>query len=134
MAVKAQPKLDARALRADFPAFEELIHGKPLAFLDSAVTSQKPRQVLDAVRDFYATSYSNVHRGVYTLSDGNTYSPEPIDLTVIDDINSWLGRSQFGDDAELQGTYYEFRMYKGALTAEQLAFSFQAGPDPEFLQ
>jgi cysteine desulfurase/selenocysteine lyase len=72
MAVKAQPKLDAQTLRADFPAFEELIHGKPLAFLDSAVTSQKPRQVLDAMRDFYATSYSNVHRGVYTLSERAT--------------------------------------------------------------
>ena len=45
---------------------------EPLAFLDSAVTSQKPRQVLDAIRDFYATSYSNVHRGVYTLSERAT--------------------------------------------------------------
>src|SRR5262249_53870110 len=43
-----------------------------LAFLDSAVTSQKPRQVLDGMRDFYATSYSNVHRGVYTLSERAT--------------------------------------------------------------
>lgn len=64
----AQPKLDARRLRADFPVFDHPIHGKPLAFLDSAVTSQKPRQVLDAMREFYETSYSNVHRGVYTLS------------------------------------------------------------------
>ncbi len=68
MAVTTRPKLDARKLRADFPVFDHPIHGKPLAFLDSAVTSQKPRQVLDAIRDFYETSYSNVHRGVYTLS------------------------------------------------------------------
>jgi hypothetical protein len=72
--------------------------------------------------------------GAYTLMDGTTYYPEAIDLSSIDDINSWLGRSQFQDDAELQGTYYEFRMYEGALTPEELAFSFQAGPDPEFLQ
>ena len=44
------------------------MHGKPLAYLDSAASSQKPRQVLDAMRDFYETSYANVHRGVYDLA------------------------------------------------------------------
>ncbi len=72
MSVTTQKKLDAHKLRADFPVFEQAIHGKPLAFLDSAVTSQKPNQVLDAMREFYATSYSNVHRGVYTLSERAT--------------------------------------------------------------
>jgi cysteine desulfurase/selenocysteine lyase len=76
MAVTPQLKLDAPKLRADFPIFEQLIHGKPLAFLDSAVTAQKPRQVLDAVRDFYETSYANVHRGVYTLSERATEAYE----------------------------------------------------------
>jgi len=65
MAVSAQPKLDARKLREDFPAFEHPMHGKPLAYLDSASSSQKPRQVLDVMREFYETSYANVHRGVY---------------------------------------------------------------------
>jgi cysteine desulfurase / selenocysteine lyase len=72
VAVTAKPALDAKSLRADFPIFEQLIHGKPLAYLDSAVTAQKPRQVLDAMRDFYETSYANVHRGVYTLSERAT--------------------------------------------------------------
>src|SRR3954447_24788708 len=72
MAVRTRPKLDARKLRADFPVFDHPVHGKPLAFLDSAVTSQKPRQVLDGMREFYETSYSNVHRGVYTLSERAT--------------------------------------------------------------
>ena len=72
MAVTTPPKLDAHKLRADFPVFEHPIHGKPLAFLDSAVTSQKPRQVLDAMRAFYETSNANVHRGVYTLSERAT--------------------------------------------------------------
>jgi cysteine desulfurase/selenocysteine lyase len=72
VAVTPQLKLDARRLRADFPIFEQVIHGKPLAFLDSAVTAQKPRQVLDAIREFYETSYANVHRGVYTLSERAT--------------------------------------------------------------
>jgi cysteine desulfurase / selenocysteine lyase len=76
MAVTPQLKLDAPRIRADFPIFEQIIHGKPLAFLDSAVTAQKPRQVLDAVRDFYETSYANVHRGVYTLSERATEAYE----------------------------------------------------------
>jgi cysteine desulfurase / selenocysteine lyase len=72
VAVTPQLELDAPRLRADFPIFEQVIHGKPLAFLDSAVTAQKPRQVLDAIREFYETSYANVHRGVYTLSERAT--------------------------------------------------------------
>jgi cysteine desulfurase / selenocysteine lyase len=72
MAVSAQPRLDAQKLRADFPIFEQLIHGKPLAYLDSAVTTHKPRQVLDKLREFYETSYANVHRGVYALSERAT--------------------------------------------------------------
>src|SRR5436309_14865466 len=72
MAVTSPPKLDARKLRADFPIFEQQIHGKPLAYLDSAVSTHKPRPVLDKLREFYETSYANVHRGVYTLSERAT--------------------------------------------------------------
>ena len=72
MALRTPPKLDASRLRADFPIFEQEFHGKPLAYLDSAATSQKPRQVLDALRTFYETSYANVHRGVYELSERAT--------------------------------------------------------------
>ncbi|HET9674395.1 MAG TPA: cysteine desulfurase [Gaiellaceae bacterium] len=72
MAVEAPKKLDAHRLRADFPIFEQQIHGKPLAFLDSAASSQKPRQVLDAMTSFYETSYANVHRGVYKLAEDAT--------------------------------------------------------------
>jgi len=77
MAVTAsQKKLDARAIRADFPIFEQLIHGKPLAFLDSAASAQKPRQMLEAMSDFYTTSYANVHRGVYVLAERATAALE----------------------------------------------------------
>src|SRR5881397_3730983 len=69
VAVTTQARLDAPKLRADFPIFEQQIHGKPLAYLDSAVSTHKPRQVLDKLRNFYETSYANVHRGVYTLSE-----------------------------------------------------------------
>ena len=76
MAVKAQPALDAYKLRADFPIFEQTFHGKPLTFLDSAASSQKPRQMLDAMRDFYETSYANVHRSVYELAERATQGLE----------------------------------------------------------
>ena len=64
--------LDADRLRADFPIFQQRFHGKPLAYLDTAVSAQKPRQVLDAQREFYETSYTNVHRGVYLLAERAT--------------------------------------------------------------
>jgi cysteine desulfurase / selenocysteine lyase len=72
VAVEARAKLDARKLRADFPILQQEINGKPLAYLDSAVTAQKPRQVLDAMTHFYETSYGNVHRGVYALAERAT--------------------------------------------------------------
>src|SRR5438105_675857 len=76
MAVTANTKLDAHKLRADFPIFEQTSHGKPLAYLDSAASSQKPRQVLDAMTAFYETSYANVHRGVYELAERATQALE----------------------------------------------------------
>ncbi|NUT56276.1 MAG: cysteine desulfurase [Thermoleophilia bacterium] len=72
MAVTAQPRLDVERVRADFPYLEELVNGKPVAFLDSAASTQKPRQVLDAMRDFYEHRYANVHRGVYRLAERAT--------------------------------------------------------------
>ena len=64
--------LDTHRLRADFPVFEELFDGKPVAYLDSASSSQKPRQVLDRMRAFYEHEYANVHRGVYRLAERAT--------------------------------------------------------------
>ena len=72
MAVTAKAKLDAHTLRKDFPIFEQEFHGKPLAYLDSAASAQKPRQMLEAMQEFYETSYANVHRGVYELAERAT--------------------------------------------------------------
>ena len=72
MAVEARTTLDAQKLRADFPILQQEINGKPLAYLDSAVTAQKPRQMLEAMTEFYETSYGNVHRGVYALAERST--------------------------------------------------------------
>jgi len=76
VAATESTRLDARTLRRDFPIFEQEIHGKPLAFLDSAASSQKPRQMLEAMTRFYETSYANVHRGVYELAERATEALE----------------------------------------------------------
>jgi cysteine desulfurase/selenocysteine lyase len=60
---------DVGAIKADFPILNKPINDRPLVYLDSASTSQKPVQVLDAMRDFYESSNANVHRGAYFLSD-----------------------------------------------------------------
>ena len=70
--------LDAARLREDFPIFKREVHGRPLAYLDSASTAQKPRQVLDAMVDLYSTSYANVHRGVYTIAQEATEAYEAV--------------------------------------------------------
>lgn len=64
----APPRLDPEVVRADFPILGTMTHGHPVVYLDSAASSQKPRQVIDAERRFYETSYANIHRGVYELS------------------------------------------------------------------
>jgi cysteine desulfurase/selenocysteine lyase len=64
----ASSLLDVEAIRKDFPILAQRVHGKPLVFLDSAASAQKPRRVLDAMEHFYTTSYANIHRGVYQLA------------------------------------------------------------------
>ena len=82
------PVLDAHRLRADFPVFEELFDGKPVAYLDSASSAQKPRQVLDRMRAFYEHEYANVHRGVYRLSERATEGFEAARRTVASFLNA----------------------------------------------
>ena len=59
---------DVDKIRRDFPILDQKIHGKPLIYLDSAATSQKPQVILDALHRYYTQDNSNVHRGVHTLS------------------------------------------------------------------
>jgi cysteine desulfurase/selenocysteine lyase len=59
---------DLSALRADFPILKREVHGKPLVYLDSAATSQKPQSVLDAMDRYYTQSNANVHRGAHSLA------------------------------------------------------------------
>jgi cysteine desulfurase/selenocysteine lyase len=64
--------LDIEKVRADFPALSLEVHGKPLVFLDSGASAQKPRQVIDTMRRVYESEYANVHRGAYYLSERAT--------------------------------------------------------------
>ena len=63
---------DVERVRADFPILSTQVHGHPLCYLDNAASAQKPRAVLDVVRDAYETTYANVHRGVHYLSERAT--------------------------------------------------------------
>ena len=60
--------IDVERLRADFPILQREVHGQPLVYLDNAATTQKPRQVLEALTRYYTTHNANVHRGVHLLS------------------------------------------------------------------
>lgn len=68
--------IDIQKIRADFPALALTVHDKPLTFLDSAASAQKPKQVLDAMRFCYENEYANVHRGMYDLSEKATLNFE----------------------------------------------------------
>ena len=64
------------AFRQDFPILASSVRGKPLVYLDNAATTQKPRQVIDALNDYYRRYNSNIHRGLHTLSEQATNAYE----------------------------------------------------------
>jgi cysteine desulfurase/selenocysteine lyase len=69
---RSSDRLDVPRIRADFPILERTVGDHPLVYLDSAATSQKPRQVIDAESDFYAHHNANAHRGLYLLAEEAT--------------------------------------------------------------
>jgi len=69
-------KRDFAALRKDFPALQQLVHGKPLAYLDNAASGQSPLSVQNAVAEQQRLNHSNVHRGVHQLSERSTAAYE----------------------------------------------------------
>src|SRR2546422_6894575 len=77
----------AADIRKDFPILSRQVHGKPLVYLDSAASSQKPRAVIDAMSTYYETYHANVHRGVYEISEEATAAMEKARVKVARFIN-----------------------------------------------
>ena len=67
---------DVHEIRQDFPILQQKIYGRPLVYFDNAASSQKPKQVVDAITHLYYEDYSNIHRGVHTLSERSTRAYE----------------------------------------------------------
>ena len=80
--------LDVTAIREDFPILDRVINGKPLVYLDSAATSQKPRAVIDTMSDYYCRYNANPHRGVYQISEEATAAYESARQRVATFINA----------------------------------------------
>ena len=79
---------DSERVRGDFPILHTLVHGKPLTYLDSTASSQKPAVVIDALDAYYRTSNANIHRGVYQLSEQATAAYDAARETVARFINA----------------------------------------------
>ena len=86
--------------RADFPILDRMINGKPLIYLDSAASSQKPRQVIDAVRHYYETTHANVHRSIHTLGEEATALLE----SSRDKVREFIGAAEREEIVFTRGT------------------------------
>lgn len=82
------PLLDVKAIREDFPIFRETVYGKPLTFLDTAASAQKPSVVIEAEKELFEHYYANIHRGVYKFSQDSTEAYERTRETVRAFINA----------------------------------------------
>ena len=80
--------LDTASVKAEFPLLGEQVHGRPIVYLDSAATSQKPRAVLEAMQTYYETTNANVHRGVYAIAERATNELEAARADVRRFINA----------------------------------------------
>lgn len=80
--------LDITKVREQFPILQQITNGKQLVYLDSAATSQKPLQVIEAVSNFYLTKNANVHRGVYKLSEYSSVAYSEVREKVRNFINA----------------------------------------------
>ncbi|HEV8488208.1 MAG TPA: cysteine desulfurase [Candidatus Limnocylindrales bacterium] len=81
-------RLDPESIRAEFPILRTEVNGRPLVYLDSASTSQKPQVVIDAVDEFYGEYNANVHRGIYTIGERSTAAYERARATTGRFINA----------------------------------------------
>tara|TARA_B100000029_G_scaffold331773_1_gene324041 strand:+ start:655 stop:1890 length:1236 start_codon:yes stop_codon:yes gene_type:complete len=91
---------DPIRIRKDFPALDQTVHGKPLAYLDNAATSQKPRAVLDVLSEYYEKDNANVHRGIHELSRRATVAFE----AAREKVASWINAPSAAECVWTRGT------------------------------
>lgn len=94
------PAFDTERVRRDFPILAPGLFEPRLAYLDNAASAQKPRAVIDAISDFYSTSYSNVHRGIHPIAAAADAAYEAARATVA----RWLGAPRPRDVVFVRGT------------------------------
>jgi cysteine desulfurase/selenocysteine lyase len=125
--------LDVAAIRADFPILGRAVRGgRPLVYLDSGATSHKPRQVLDAERDFYAIHNSAAHRGAHLLGEEATDAYEAARARVAAFIGAPAGEIVFTKSATEALNLVAYAM-SNAATSEPRAARFRVGPGDEIL-
>ena len=125
--------LDSDAVRADFPILGRAVRGgNPLIYLDSGATSQKPRQVLDAERDFYTVHNSAAHRGAHLLGEEATDAYEGARVRVAEFIGADPGEIIFTKSATEALNLVAYAM-SNAATAGPEAERFRVGPGDEIL-
>lgn len=108
---------DVEAVRADFPALHQEIHGHPLVYLDNAATTQKPRAVLEALTDYYENDNANVHRGVHTLSQRATDAYEGARART----SAFVGARQVEEIVFTRGTTEAINLVASSFVAPRLA-------------
>src|SRR4051794_28673168 len=100
MATELKNTFDVQAVRRDFPILATRSHGEPLVYLDNGATTQKPRQVIDAIVRYYESQNANIHRGVYELSQTATAMYEG----VREKIRAFIGAADAAEIIFTRGT------------------------------
>lgn len=108
---------DVAKVRADFPILAQQINGHPLVYLDNAATTQKPRQVIDAISHYYLHDNSNVHRGAHTISDRATAHFEHARKNVAQFINAASTREIIWTRGTTEGINLVANSFGGQLKA-----------------
>ncbi|HED14347.1 MAG TPA: cysteine desulfurase [Gammaproteobacteria bacterium] len=119
--VTTMDRLASGAFKADFPILQQQVGNKPLVYLDSGASSQKPQVVIDAMTKYYCHDHSNVHRGVHTLSQRATHAYEQARQKVADFINA----PSTDDVVFVRGTTEAINLVANSYGASQL----QAGDE-----
>ena len=113
---QAVSTFDVNKIRNEFPILNQVVNGKPLTYLDSAATAQKPRSVLDVVEKYYREDNANVHRGIHELSRRATLAYEGARNRVAE----WLGASEPAEVIWTRGTTESINLVAATWGMDQL--------------